>query len=139
LEDKDGVPSLIRLVDTVNMPKPKPSAWPEGEEGPLLIAIPLTAFLAFKSGDAKGEHTVGLLIVTPSGKRQKSTELKIELLGDEHGVNVRIPVAAPLGEDGLCWYHVLLDGKSVTRMPLRIVHTNPATQEQPARSRKGET
>jgi hypothetical protein len=117
LQEKDGVHSAIRIVDALILPPPNVPAGSVGEP-----VVPAIAFIAIKSGDAKGEHTLRLDLTYPSGKRLKTQEIKIALLGDENGVSISAQILVPIKEAGLYWYDVLIDEELFTRMPVRIIH-----------------
>lgn len=131
LEDKDGVVSLIRVFETLTVPKPPeqpPATEAKSPPVPNVIpAVPIIAVLAFRSGDAKGEYKLRTDVVMPSGKKLKAkTELPLTFLGGENGINVRSNITAPVKEEGVYWYEVRLEGRLITRMPLRIVHAAPS-------------
>jgi hypothetical protein len=133
LEETDQVPTLVRLMDTIIVPKPpEPPPPSEGQEQQK-FGIPILAFVAFKSGDAKGEYKFQIDMILPSGEREAMAKTTMSFLGDENGVNVKATVVAPIGQEGLVWYEVLVDGVSITRMPLRIRHAQPA-QQTPSKS-----
>ena len=133
MEEKDNVVSLIRVVDILKVQKSAELTTILNEKQMGMIASPIMAVLAFKSGDAKGEYDLKVIPVSPSGKRLKAMTAKVTFLGGEFGVNVRAVVPAPILEEGLYWYEVRLNGKLFTRMPLRIVHEDqPVSNDEQA-------
>lgn len=116
LEEKDGVQTLVRVVDTVTLTASGPDAAP---------ALPASQFRAFcvidlKSGAARGRHAVRLTFEKPSGERTPSTELPIEF-EPQRGSRLVIELAIDLDQEGLWWCDVELDeNQLLTRMPLRV-------------------
>ena len=69
LQEKDGVFSLIRVVDTYTVSKLPQTAPPDMKQ-----AIELNAFVSLKSGDFVGESDVWLVLHYPSAKTKKITK-----------------------------------------------------------------
>jgi hypothetical protein len=139
LEEKDGVPSFIRVVDVLTVPTP-PAEIPVGPDGQVVeVASFLTVHIAFKSGEVKGERRVRLDIIFPSGKVKEGQENPVHFLGHEKGINLFGQVPVPISEEGLYWYEVKLDGTPITRIPLRVVYqkTTPEDQSQTSSEDRG--
>jgi hypothetical protein len=120
LQEKDGVLSVIRVVDRII--STAAGAAPPERMPP--VPINLTALLSFKSGFVRGSYTMTLRTRTPSG-RYMSPELAMPVLfeGDEdRGANLIVNVNLQADEEGLYWFDVLLGGRVLTRMPLRVVY-----------------
>ena len=116
LLEADGVPSLIRIVDTFTLTHPThPPAGLSVE-----AMLPLTIFISLKSGQVKGEHTIGLRINQPDGNAGPLRQWKIDFMGGEHGANARIEFALTAPMSGLYWFDVLWGEEVLTRMPLRL-------------------
>jgi hypothetical protein len=131
LEEKEGLPTLVRVLDQLTIPPPPelpPAA--EGEKQPKL-GVPLIAFVAFKSGDATGDYQLRIDMVSPSGEREPMAMATMRFLGGANGVNVNATLAVPVAEEGLYWYEILVDETLVTRMPLQLRIAREA-QPQPA-------
>ena len=118
LIEKDGVPSIIRVVDRIMMTA---SGAAPPEKMPL-TTLNVTAFIALKSGFAKGNMEIKLIGHKPSQQVFATTTLPVFLEGDEHGANAVLEVAMQVNEDGLYWFDVLIGERLVTRMPLRVVY-----------------
>jgi hypothetical protein len=121
IEDKkDGSLSAIRMIDTITVNLP-PSAPPEILSGEQGLPIPIAGLLSFKTGGAPGEHTVRLIMHSPSGKTEKALEQTLQFTPEPHGgANLRMNNVFMVKKGGLFWLHVFLDGKRVTRIPLLI-------------------
>ena len=124
LQETDGVISLIRIVDrwtvsasTEDMPRTR---------------IPATMVLMFKSGFHRGP---GRLTITPTSPRDEPLQVveeNVHFEGDEdRGVNVVIPLAFPVQEPGVYWFGVALDGRTVSRISLRVIYHRVAPTQLP--------
>lgn len=137
LEEKEGVSSLVRVLDVITVTMPPNLILEKGKPKPV---IPVLAFVAFKSGGAKGDCTLQIDMAPPSGKKERIAETTMTFLGEEQGVNVRAELFVPVAVEGLYWYEVRVDGVLFTSMPLRVRHAQtepPKDSEQKPKSRKG--
>jgi len=119
LEEKDGVVSLVRVIDRVTVTAAGPTA-PERMPPGGVLAV--TGFLAFKSSFAKGSFEVKVTARSPSGQRLPDVVLPMFLEGDDRGKNLAFNATIHNVEAGLYWFDVSVGEKLVTRMPLRIVY-----------------
>jgi len=117
LQENNGVLSLIRVVDRINV-----SGGGGAPEEMPAIPLQLTAVLSFKSGFAKGKYTITLQPVTPSGKVLSPSKMQALFEGDDRGVNLIVNIALSVSEEGLYWFDLLVEEQLVTRMPLRILY-----------------
>lgn len=119
LQEKDGVTSVIRIVDRLILT----ASGPIPPEQMPAMTVQLTAFVAFKSGLAKGSYTVKLVVKDEQGQpKGPEALLPIFFEGDDRGANLIVNMAFRVEKDGLYWFDVLLNGRLMTRMPLRIVY-----------------
>jgi hypothetical protein len=131
LQEKDGAPTLVRVVDVLTVPRPEPQPiGPEGWPEPMPSTL-TTVVIVLKSGDARGQYRVRLNTVFPSGRVRQGREQPVEFLGDEKGINLYGIVPVPIIEEGLYWYDLLVNGRRQTRIPLRIVYGKPTPEAQP--------
>jgi hypothetical protein len=138
IEDKsDSALSAIRLIDqiTISLPAGLPIDFPSEENR---ISVPVSSLLVFKTGDAPGEHNIRVVMVSPSGKESPPFEQKfIFPAGENSGINITATNKFMVVKGGLFWLDVYLDGKQVTRMPIRIlVEREPQPPEPGATSTK---
>jgi hypothetical protein len=115
LEDKDGVVSAIRVVDTYYVEPPKDL--PAGK----VAGIELKLLLSLKSGDLTGAHEVRLVLRTPAGKSIEFHRQQVVFKGGEHGVNLKIRFAMPAKDFGLYWFDVMFGDDVLTSIPLKLV------------------
>lgn len=125
IEDKEGVLSLIRIVDQITHSAigPEPP-----EDMPPFILDHLKLVLMLKAGKAKGRFKVKIRPEDPSGVQLPVVETTVQLEGGHGGVNIIAPLAVPIAMEGLYWFDVFFAaGKGdktadrlLTRLPLKI-------------------
>ncbi len=118
LQEQDGILSLIRIIDRVMITATGPTA--PVEMPPSNVQV--TLVLGFKSGEARGSHTVVVRPEAPSGLRMPEVSLPVLFEGEDRGQNVILGLALQVEHQGLYWFDVLLDDALITRVPLRIVY-----------------
>jgi hypothetical protein len=118
LLESDGVPSLIRVVDQITVPDPSKFLPSEGGKA-LVVYSELMLFVALKSVGGPGQHELVVSPLKPSGKRRKGTPIPVNLLGPGTGANIRGALPVEVGEEGLHWFEVRVNGRLVTRIPLQ--------------------
>ncbi|MBI2217108.1 MAG: hypothetical protein HYU51_07415 [Candidatus Rokubacteria bacterium] len=118
IEGKDGVLSLIRVIDRFVHTAVGAGA-PE-----KMPAVPVNAHLvlSFKSGFAKGSFPVKIRGVSPDGKPLPDVSIPMQLEGDDRGQNIVLQVGLVLEQEGLYWFDVYVGERLMTRMPLRLVY-----------------
>src|SRR5207245_748099 len=95
------------------------------------VPVNLWAFVAFKSGPARGRFRVTLTPRTPSGFKLAGPTIPLLFEGeDDRGINLRLELNFQAQEEGLYWFDVVLDDEVLTRMPLRVVY-QPVSMHQP--------
>lgn len=125
LQERDGVNSLIRLIDRITIeggpgaPKDLSSATP--------IPVSFSLYLAFKSGNAQGNHTLEVLGLKPdqSSDAPMRKILNFEA-GENRGVNLLIPINMLASMAGIYWIVTSLNGKFLTKTPLKLIYIPPA-------------
>jgi hypothetical protein len=119
LEEKDGVVSAIRVVDTYYVEPPKDL--PAGK----VAGIPLKMLLSLKSGDLTGSHEIRVVLRAPNGKSIEFHRQQIAFKGEEQGVNLKIRFAMPAKDFGLYWFDVMSGDDVLTSIPLKLVLGSP--------------
>jgi hypothetical protein len=129
IQERDGVLSLIRIVDkitnTIAGPRPAvPDRMPP-------VSVNLTLVVIMKPGEARGRFTVKVRPEAPSGQRLPDVELPVSFAGaPDAGANLLFGVNMIAGEEGVYWFDVLLDDELLTRTPLRIEYSPRRTSLQ---------
>jgi hypothetical protein len=123
LEGKDGVFSIIRIVDVVKVAVPThlPADTKPAVELPLLIVL--------RSGDARGKASLRLNLRTPSGVVKWAAEpIPVAFTGDNENTTIQVQFRVGVEEFGLYWVEVLLDDRLLTKVPLTLREQRPATE-----------
>ncbi len=117
LQERDGVTSLIRIIDRVTV-----TALAQGSIGELAPPpLMFTVYIAFKSGVYKGTLPVKLEIRSPDEEKIDGFSTDVLFEGDDRGVNIVSPMQFQVQKDGLWWIDVFLINDLVTRIPLRVI------------------
>ena len=119
LTEQDGVKSVIRIIDRVNRTATGPS--PPTEMEPFEYDIFL--LLKFKSGRARGVHTVKVQPAKPSGELMKPLINNVLFEGEEdRGVDIIAQMHFTFDQTGIYWLHVYLNDVQITQVPLRVIY-----------------
>ncbi len=126
VEGKDGVLSLIRVVDRLTV-----SVAGQGLPGtmpPVVHRLKLVMMLV--SGEARGTQPIEVVIETPDGIRHPGWAGTVLLEGEDRGANVIVELDYEFTLEGVHWFHVLLDGRQLTQVPFRVIYqrVGPATR-----------
>jgi hypothetical protein len=124
IEDKNGVLSLIRIIDRTIMT----ATGVEAPEKMPPFPLNLTMVLGFKSGFAQGTFQVRIRPVTPDGQPRPELTVPIHLEGADRGHNLILPIRMMVEQDGLYWFDVYVGDTRFTRMPFRIVYQRVSIQ-----------
>ena len=126
LQERDGVLSLIRVVDRFTIP----GTTKEMPPSPLQT----TLVIAFKSGATTGKHTVKLRPVKPSGESMPEQEFPALFEGRDRGIGIVAQIAFMLDEEGLYWIDVFFEEAVVTRIPMMVLYQRVAQASRPEAS-----
>jgi hypothetical protein len=118
LHEQDGVLSLIRIVDRLNVRAEGPE--PPKDMPPTMVQI--TAAITLKSGSARGRHKVTIRPEDPSGRQLDAHELNALCEGEERGPNFALNLNFVAEREGLYWFDVFFDDTPMTRIPLRVIY-----------------
>jgi hypothetical protein len=118
LVEADNITSAIRIIDTITIGVDQTP--PVGESA----AFTLSMLLILKAGDARGERTLNVRVVTP--ERPPVTHPVTNWTftfndPDESGQNMRIaPLYLIWAGDGLYYFEVVVGGTVLARTPIRV-------------------
>lgn len=120
LEDKDGVLSAIRIIDTCNvMIAPNAPANIPSAEFPATIRQ--NALITLRTGGSGTKHRLTFVVEDPEGERSEAYDTQVKLGAEPHaGLNVKTSATFTVKRSGLFWLDVIVDGHVLTRMPLNI-------------------
>ncbi len=118
LQEAGGTYSLIRMFDRLTLTAQGTD--PEPAQLPPMNAQ-FTLFVGLKSGSARGKHTLAFRMERPDGLIHDLASLPMLLEGEDHGANNVLNLQMQFEQEGLYWFHLLLDDQHLTRVPLRII------------------
>jgi hypothetical protein len=127
IEEKSGVLSLIRIIDTIIHTEARPDA----PTAMPVINYPMKLVIMLKSGLAKGRHEIKVFPELPSGEVKAPFLQSIEMEGEESGANSIISMMFSAALEGLYWFNVHFDGSLLTRIPLRVKYHRVITPQPP--------
>lgn len=128
IEGKDGVLSLIRIIDRIVTS----ATGPDAPEHMPTVPINARLVLAFKSGFAKGSYAVRIRPWTPNGQPLPDVTVPMHLEGDDRGQNIVLQVGLLADQEGLYWFDVSVGERLVTRLPFRLVYQRLAIGGSPS-------
>ena len=125
IEGKDGVLSLIRVIDRLVITAG--GAQIPAEMPPVPQVLKLVVMLV--SGRAKGTHDLELRIEKPDGTSLSGWQNTVFFEGEDRGANLIAEIPMKFENEGLYWFDLLLDGTLLTRLPFRVIYqrVGPAT------------
>ena len=123
LEDKEGVLSFIRLIDTVT--HAQIGASPPQDMPPVPYEIKLVLML--KSGTAIGRYNLRVVPELPDGSTKDPVVLTVHLEGEERGQNLIIRLGLTLEMEVLYWFKVYFEDQKLTQIPLRVKYNRVVT------------
>jgi hypothetical protein len=118
LQEKDGVISIIRVIDRLIVTASGMDSPEEMVGGQINFPV----VIVLKAGFARGSHTLKLIPISPSGSKMGETNMAVLFEGDDRGVTVILQVTLPAQEEGLYWFDVILSDQLLTRIPFRLVY-----------------
>lgn len=123
LQERDGVLSLIRIVDVVTHGAQGPDAPEEMPE----FRHQLTLAISLKAGKSRGRHEIRITPELPSGEAMTPITMAVQMEGESRGQNLIIPMDFPLRFEGLHWFKVQFDGIPLTQVPLDVRYNRQTT------------
>ena len=119
LDEKDGVKSAIRIIDRVTRTYVGPN--PPAEMEPFDYDVVL--LIKFKSGWARGVHTVKIQTAKPSGELTPEIINSVLFEGEEdRGIDIIGNMRIRLDQTGIYWIYVYLNDIRITQIPLRVTY-----------------
>ena len=116
IEDKSGVLSLIRIIDTLEHGAAGPT--PPNDMPPFSFS--LTLVLMLKSGAARGRYNLRVVPELPNGTGHEPFLATVHFEGEEKGQNIVMSLNFQFTLEGLYWFNVYIDETKLTAIPLRV-------------------
>lgn len=131
IEGKDGVLSLIRVIDRVihqvgvigppGVPIPADAPRPP-EEMPE-VTHSFVIVVSLKAGQVRGSHQIRFELVKPDMSAEPVSQQDLFFEGGEdRGANVVLRLSWTFKIPGLHWFDLYFDDDLLARMPMRIVY-----------------
>ncbi len=129
LEEKDGVLTLVRVIDKLM----QTARGPEAPNALPPVTYPLTCVVMLNPGDALGRHDFSIAVEPPSGIGKRTLgQGSVHFEGPERTAVVAIQLQMMFDQEGVYWFEFALDEQTIlTRMPFVIQYTRvviPGTQ-----------
>lgn len=125
IKEADGVLSLIRVVDRLELSGSGPDA---PDELPPGAVVNTHLVIGLKPGAARGPQKVQVVMEHPDGvTRKDGPEIPIHFTGDQNaGQNLDLEIGIVLSGPGTYYADVFVNGRLVTRTPLEVRYSvNP--------------
>ena len=128
LEEKDGVLSMIRVIDRLVITA-------EGTEVPRELPpgrAPITALMSWVDG--LGNYEAKIRVDMPDGSSVESMTLPFYLDSLDKVQNHIVRMVLPIKRAGIYWFNFLLGDKVKNRVPLRVIYQrmeHPKQTDQP--------
>lgn len=75
---------------------------------------------------------------TPTGVPMQELTMSAHFEGDDdRGVGIVAPIAFPVQEPGVYWFDIKIEGKSLAKVPLRVLHQFVAGMQLPNQGTPG--
>lgn len=114
LTENTGAISILRITDRIGVAGPTPEMTP--------TPIQITLIVILKAGFVRGQFKVSVQPSSPSGQQMTPLEVPALFEGEERGVQLLMPMAFVVQEQGLYWFEVAVEGDVLTRIPLRVMY-----------------
>ncbi len=119
IEGKDGVLSLIRVVDRLTTVASGPGA----PKDMTPVTHPLLAVIMLSSGSARGPEEVRLEMERPDGQRKDVWTGTVHMEGEDKGQNLVLNFPTTFELAGLYWFNLYMGDHLLTKMPFRLMYT----------------
>jgi len=117
LDEKDGVLSLIRIVDrfTITVTGKEPP-----DQLPRVLRL-LTIIMSWVGG--LGSHEAAFNIISPGGETQRSPQswsFTLDAISRGHNIIITLPVSMP--KEGVYWIEFILNDQVKSRIPFQVIY-----------------
>lgn len=120
IEEKDGVKSLIRIVDRVV----RTAAGPDPPATMAPFQFQLAIFISLKAGpNIRGSRQIGIQLVKPSTERSPRVTQGVYFEGDDdRGADLVVNTNLEFEYPGVYWFEITFEDRFLTRIPFRVVY-----------------
>lgn len=118
----DGTMDVLGIVEGLMLDPLPPS-----DQDPLglrpVAVLPLRLLVSLRAGAARGTRRVDVVGHYPAGNAGPSTGMQVEFSDDRPAATLNVPVELEVHEPGTYRFDVLVDGRLITSVPLRVLFT----------------
>lgn len=114
LEEKDGVISIVRVVDIFRFSAPK-DAPPD-----VIGHVPVLIYVVLKSGDIVGEYPIQLRFRSSKGEIKEISSTTALFEGGTKSVSITGQLMIRTEHIGLNWVDVIWNGEALTAIPITL-------------------
>jgi len=119
VERKDGVITLVNIIDRVTITSSGPSAPDELPPSPYTTNLVVAA----KPGRARGRFDLRFTIDQSDGTLQPGNTFSFTFDGpDDRGVQLIQPMSMMIRHEGLHWINIYYNDALWTKIPLRVIY-----------------
>lgn len=119
LEEKDGVNSVVRIIDQVNITAAGPGAPPQIVPG----VVKFTILLIIKTGEMPGPCEIEIIVKKPDLTEVAKMARTVNLESPAYrGMTLKIETELQVDQVGLWWFEIFIRGMRRTRIPLNVVY-----------------
>ena len=118
LREVDNIGSYIRVYSRIVQTASRADA----PDAMIAFRRNLILVVLLKSGESRGAVQVTVEVEPPSGIKKRLGTASALMEGEDRGQNLTFNIAMDFSEVGLYWFHVLVDDKLLTKVPLRLVY-----------------
>jgi len=112
IQAQDGKHTVVSIYDTLTVRSPTETMLPGIAE--------FVVFVGLKAGDARGRRTVKILGMNPDGNKEFEHQSDITFGKNPSGHMITMRARLFVSKAGLYWFHIIVDGQQLTRIPLLI-------------------
>jgi hypothetical protein len=130
LQERDGVPSFIRVVDRFLVPVI--GKLPPGIQQMQPPVLQVILVISLKAGSlGAGKYNIRIKLNKPDGSEMQDNTHSVFFNGsDDNGVLLGSPTLIVAPDEGLYWFDVYFEDALMTRIPMRVIHQQVALPPQ---------
>jgi hypothetical protein len=113
LREATGHLSVIRITDRIQIIGTEPQMQPQPLMNLMLVIV-------LRSGVLRETYTLTVTTVAPNGQSSPHNPISVLFEGEDRGPAIISPLILVATEAGLYWIEIALEGKLLTKIPLRV-------------------
>lgn len=118
LEEKDGIFSLVRMFNEINVALPPESPMPSAETP---LPIQLLLFVLLYEADQIEWKRLSITIIDPAGAAIPTESILGNPLPEKSHLAVRAQLHLPVRSEGRHWAEIVFNDRLLSRVPLNVL------------------